>query len=243
MTAPSRDLSQWRKSLCIRRSARARSVRLKVHPGARVELVLPPGFSTEQVPAILDRNEAWVLRQLEKLGIEPGPCVAPQQLQLPAINEFWHIDYIAGDNGRYGCRVKGQGQLQVSGGYHWQQGLKRWLARKGRKHLIPLLERLSEEIALPFTGATVRGQKTRWGSCSSQKHINLNYALLFLPPRLVHYLFVHELCHTRHMNHSVRFWRLVESIEPDYRELDKQLRQAARQLPAWLHASVIAPAG
>ncbi len=65
--------------------------------------------------------------------------------------------------------------------------------------------------------------------------------LLFLPPELVRYVFVHELCHTVHMNHSREFWRFLAVKEPGYMELDKQLRTAWRLVPAWLGDGTTAP--
>jgi predicted metal-dependent hydrolase len=62
----------------------------------------------------------------------------------------------------------------------------------------------------------------------------LNCSLLFLRDEVVRYLFVHELAHTRHMNHSASFWRLVERIEPDYRRLDRALLASWRTVPGWV---------
>lgn len=241
MNEAHRHPPHWRERLVLRRSARARYVRLKLHPGGKLELVVPHGFDERHLPAILDRHEAWVLRHLPRLegqaALQPVP--APRRIALAALGEQWCVSYLGDDGGRHGCRASGEGQLRVSGGLHWQQGLRRWLARRGREQLVPWLGQVSEEIGLPFSGATVRGQRTRWGSCSSRRHINLNFGLLFLPPHLVRYLFVHELCHTRHMNHSADYWRLVATVEPDYRSLERALRQAGKTLPAWLHADEI----
>lgn len=222
--------------LSVRCSARARHVRLRVLPGGRAELVVPRGFDEREVAAILQRHEPWLLRNLEALGHDVH---APQSIFLHAIDEQWTIDYLQDDGGRYGCRAVAPGELRVSGGTGWQRALKRWLARKGRQHLLPWLAQVSEEVGLPYSGASIRGQRTRWGSCSSRRRINLNYALLFLPPEWVRYLFVHELCHTRYLNHSADYWRLVAQLEPNYRELDRRLRRAGSRLPQWLHADVV----
>jgi predicted metal-dependent hydrolase len=71
----------------------------------------------------------------------------------------------------------------------------------------------------------IRKQTTRWGSCSSKKNLNFNYKLLFLPIELVDYIVVHELCHLIEMNHSKKFWKLVENIIPDYKDRRKKLKQ------------------
>ena len=234
----------WRQHVRLRRSSRARYARLKIHSSGQIELVLPSGMDERAVPGILEQHDGWVQRTLERLGRAqlPSRVEAPNHVQFPALGEHWQIQYLDDDGGRYGCRPQNDGLLRVSGGMSWQPAMIRWLARKGRQHLVPWLHQVSDEIGLPYRDATVRGQRSRWGSCSSRQQINLNYALLFLPPRLVRYLFIHELCHTRHMNHSARYWRLVERFEPDYRDLDKALRHGNRYVPDWLHAEEFHPA-
>lgn len=76
-----------------------------------------------------------------------------------------------------------------------------------------------------FNKIYIRNQKTRWGSCSSNKNISINYKVLFLSNELLDYIIVHELCHLKEMNHSKNFWKLVESVIPNYLELKKQLRK------------------
>jgi len=242
---PSPQSLNWRQALTVRRSARARYVRLKIHPAGQVELVVPQRFDERRLPAILDEHESWVLRTLARLGTQvraPQAVSPPAHIHLRAIDDPWQVEYLADDDGGYGCREQQGGLLRVSGGGAWQPALKRWLARKGRQHLVPWLEQVSEELELPFCGVSVRGQRSRWGSCSAKRNINLNYALLFLPPQCVRYLFVHELCHTVHLNHSPRYWQLVASKEPQYRRLERELRQAAALVPPWLHARDISPA-
>ena len=108
-----------------------------------------------------------------------------------------------------------------------------WLKGVGKRRLIPQMRSLSEHIQLPVNRITIRHQKTRWGSCSSKRNINLNANLLFLTPALVRYVMIHELCHTVQMNHSRAFWILVEQFEPNYRLLDKAVNQTQDLIPAW----------
>lgn len=224
----------WQQEVALRISPRARHVRLHIDRRGQVELVLPRGFDTREVAAILDRHRHWVERTLTRMAPHLSQTLRPPELiHLPAIGQTWQVEYRP--QGRNAYREAAPGQLSVRQGEEWPVILRRWLSVQGKRHLIPWLAAVSEEIGLPFHQVAIRGQKTRWGSCSAKGNINLNYALLMLPPEQVRYLFIHELCHTVHLNHSPAYWRLVERHSPDYRTHDRALRGAMMRLPAWLH--------
>lgn len=75
-----------------------------------------------------------------------------------------------------------------------------------------------------FNGVYIKNQKTRWGSCSKNKNLNINYKVIFLPKKQRDYIIVHEMCHLKEFNHSRKFWSLVEKILPDYLEIKNELR-------------------
>ena len=112
--------------------------------------------------------------------------------------------------------------------------LRSWLKRAAQERLAPRLLQLAGELNYPVARVSIRCQRTRWGSCSTRGTVSLNCSLLFLKFEVVRYLFVHELAHTKHMNHSAHFWRLVEKIEPDYRRLDRELLAGWRTVPGWV---------
>ena len=91
------------------------------------------------------------------------------------------------------------------------------------------------EYLLPYTGGrytriTIRAQRTRWGSCTSEGALSFNWRLILAPPRVLDYVVVHELCHLTHMNHSKDFWNAVARVMPDYREQEKWLKENGRRL-------------
>ena len=225
----------------IRRSQRAKYLRINITSLGKVEVVVPRRVSPQQVQEFIRQKQSWIDQTRQQIRYQRGgelDCLMPKRIYLPAVDRSWQVCYQAGPNKRlYQLSAEDghTGQLQVS---YTRQGdiaeqLSHWLAGTAKHILVPWLSAVSEETGLNFNRVTVRRQKTRWGSCSSLKNINLNRCLLFLQPELVRYLMVHELCHTRHMNHSHRFWSLVEKYVPDYRHCEKMINNATFQIPGW----------
>ena len=97
--------------------------------------------------------------------------------------------------------------------------------RAEAKRVLP--SRLAELAALhgfSYNRVTVKNNISNWGSCSSKGNINLNLRLVKLPPELRDYIILHELCHLRQMNHGPEFHRLLESVCPGHRELQRRMR-------------------
>lgn len=99
------------------------------------------------------------------------------------------------------------------------------LKRRAAKILISRLQFFNQIYNFKYKSVSVRDQKTRWGSCSRQGALNFNYRLALLPENLLDYVAVHELCHLKEMNHSIRFWDLVAITIPDYKEKRKELEK------------------
>jgi predicted metal-dependent hydrolase len=95
---------------------------------------------------------------------------------------------------------------------------------------------LAEERGFVVEGFSVRSQRGRWGSCSRRGAISLNMKLLFLPEDLSDHVLLHELCHTRHMDHSPAFWALMREHDRDSESKNRLLRVASKHVPAWLDA-------
>lgn len=85
-------------------------------------------------------------------------------------------------------------------------------------------------MGVTYGRITIREQKTRWGSCSTAGNLNFNWKLVLMPQKVLDYVVVHELAHRIEMNHSARFWKIVEKELPDYMERRQLLRQYEKQL-------------
>lgn len=108
--------------------------------------------------------------------------------------------------------------------------LHKLYTRIAKESLIPRVQTLSEQTGLMITAVKINSAKTRWGSCSAAKSVNLSHRLIAADPRLIDYVIIHELCHTVHMDHSHDFYRLVENFLPDYKEREKGLKEVSRML-------------
>lgn len=100
----------------------------------------------------------------------------------------------------------------------------RELADKALKYIPERVEYFAGQIGVSYGSITIRNQKTRWGSCSSKGNLNFNCLLMLMPPEVIDYVVVHELCHRKEMNHSKAFWSEVEKVLPDYKDQIKWLK-------------------
>ncbi|MBD1843782.1 M48 family metallopeptidase [Cyanobacteria bacterium FACHB-63] len=234
------ELPQYR----VRESIKAKHVSLKMTVQGGLEVIIPRGFDQSRIPEILHTKQSWIERTIERLEEQrqqlsiDASATLPEQLLLRAIDQTWTIEYQPTGFSRATLTEKGKSRLILRGNTHNEELcrslLQQWLTHKAYQRLVPWLWSVSQELNLPFHKASIRGQKTLWASCSQQCNISLNFKLLFLPPELVRYVFVHELCHTVHLNHSTQFWRLVQEKDPNYKAIDKELRQSSHYVPAWL---------
>ncbi len=95
---------------------------------------------------------------------------------------------------------------------------------KARKFIKSRIEYLNQCYGFEYKRISIRDTRTRWGSCSAKGNLNFSYKLLFLPKELADYVIVHELCHLKEMNHSKKFWDLVERMAPDHKQIRKKIR-------------------
>lgn len=228
----------------IRRSAKARNIRLKVTPQDGLSVVIPSDYDEAKLPAILKRKRDWIGDALARAQetrrfLEPRPVThLPERLELRALRQHWLIEYRESSK-RPGLSVRAVDGVLVFSGREFQRKsviskLKRWLQVRVKQELAPLASEIAAQKGLKLNRILTKNQRTRWASCSTRRNLSLNTKLLFLSPELVRYVLVHELCHTVHMNHSREFWRLVEAHEPRFRPLDRQLRDAWKTVPQWL---------
>ncbi len=224
----------------IRESSRSKRINLRISPQGTLEVVVPVGFDRTKIPEIVESHQAWIEKHRDRIKAQPQkqfPEALPTSLEFLANTEAWTIEYSPANV--QNIRIKQLPKTvtlcgNVENKALCRNALRLWLKRRAGVFLEPWLRALSEDCNLPFNKFSVRGQRTLWGSCSSDKNISLNYKLLFLPPQVVRYVLIHELCHTIHMNHSKDFWQLVKKNDPLYKQWDRDLKNVSQYIPQWL---------
>ena len=225
----------WR----VRPSERARRLAIRVLPGGIVEIVVPRGTRPQAVQQFVTRHRGWIDRKVVQYQPdlpEPGDGL-PERIVYAASGQDFDVRYVEGPGAPRLQHSEG-GILTVTGTCERRvlvrHALQRFTMRMAHAVLLPWLQRVSSESGLDFERLQIRRQRTRWGSCSRNGTISLNACLLFQRPAVVNYLLIHELVHTRHMNHSRRFWAMVHRLESDWQALDSALSQGWRSVPAWV---------
>lgn len=229
-------------SYTIRPSPRAKYLRMQLHPSKGLLVTQPAHISTHQLHQWVSSQQQWIMDTLHKLALNAPPATTapllPERLALLATGESLPVIYTPTARKRIALHYVEHTSLTLSGAISdpadCQQALRHWLRGYAQVQLSQWLQQVSIETGLIYVSCRVKGQQTRWGSCSSRGTINLNEKLMLLPPEWVRYTLIHELCHTIEMNHSKRFWALVATFIPDYRQIHAEMKGAMGRLPEWV---------
>jgi len=224
----------------VRISPRARRMSVRVYPAGRVEVVVPRSTAAWKVQQFVSRHREWIDERVRESTAHPATVHPPREILLAAIERQVLIECTPSIS-KSGLRILDDHRIQLRAQTDvpasWARVINRWLVRVAELELSRRLQHLAQIYGFKYERLQIRRQRTRWGSCSSRGTISLNVCALFLRPEVLRYLLIHELCHTQHMNHSMRFWKLVASCEPNYRELDRELTAAWRHVPPWVFVS------
>jgi predicted metal-dependent hydrolase len=177
-----------------------RARRLRVTVGSGVEAVVPRGVSDRQLDSFLDDVRPWIERQLRK---------RTTRLDLDVPGVVW---------------IGLQPRLAPAG------DVERWYREEARRHIAAAVSRESRRLALRPGRIGIRDPRTRWGSCSARGNLSFSWRLVIAPAEVLEYVVVHELCHLRELNHSKRFYRLLDEARPGWREQSAWLRAFGHEL-------------
>ena len=225
----------------VKSNARRLKLSIRHH---QIFLTTPPHVSEQKIQAFLKESEQWLHQTWHKV-CATFSVVTPLKgeiIRLPLLNQSFEI-VISDKNNPSDANQLIVNKLMVShlnsqlvvAAEHSGELLKQWLRDQAAIFLPKRLSELAAQHGFNYLSCQVRHAKTRWGSCSAKGSINLNAALILMPVHLLDYVILHELCHTRQLNHSALFWKEMYLVDNNFMQHRHELQQF--KLPSWWHVS------
>jgi predicted metal-dependent hydrolase len=201
----------------LRRHRQARRYTLRIHAATRdVILTMPPRGSLKEARTFAQKHGGWIAARLGRL---PEAAPFADGVVVPLRGVPHRIAYRRGTRGTVWIEVAPSSErlLCVAGqGPHIGRRIGDFLRREAKRDLEAVSLRYASQLGLIVRRVTVRDQSSRWGSCSTTGMLSFSWRLILAPSTILHYLAAHEVAHLLEMNHSAKFWRLVERLCPDH---------------------------
>jgi predicted metal-dependent hydrolase len=221
-------------NVLFRHSSRARHLNISVKPFIGVRVSVPVGMSYLSAERLVNDKKAWLFHHLIRMkefedqqtlfDENSGYCTKHHQLILRK-----------GDSKKISVRISKEkinvvyptelnsNSKEVQNAI--RKGIERALKIEAKQYLPAKTDVLAAKFGFKYNKLTLKNIKSRWGSCSRKNNINLSIHLMRLPEHLIEYVILHELVHIVHLNHSAKFWKLLEDITGCAKKLDKELRK------------------
>jgi predicted metal-dependent hydrolase len=199
----------------LRRHRQARRYTLRIHSTTReVVLTMPSRGSLRQARAFAQKHGGWIAARLERLP-QAVPFVDGAVLPLRGVDH--RIVHKQSARGTVWTEIDGTNMraLCVAGAQpHVPRRIRDYIKREAKRDLEAASRLAAEQLGVKPKRVSIRDQSSRWGSCSTTGVLSYSWRLIFAPPFVLDYLAAHEIAHLVEMNHSAKFWRLVERICP-----------------------------
>lgn len=205
--------------ITVKRSQR-KSITIKIDENGNVIILCPKNFSNNNVSRILEAKKQWIIKtQQNLLGTKKvykdyylykKIFILGQSLEIKKEEKFLII---------------GNNQLKIIRN-DIKTTLKNWLISKS-EYIVKRIESLAKIYQFSYKTITIISAKKKWGGCDNNHNIRLNFKMLCLAKEYIDYICIHELSHTKHLNHSKNFYREIQKILPNYKNLQKGIKSWA----------------
>ncbi len=213
----------------IERSKR-RTISLIVNENAELVVRAPMKVSLDYINAIVLEKAKWILKKKEEQKqryVEPKKYTDETKL----LYFGKEIDLVIIENANFAVKYEDD-KFKISSDClnHAKEYFELWYKKQASSYLKMRLHSIAKEHNFVVNNVRISTADRRWGSCSSKSNINLSYKLIMAPVSVIDYVIIHELAHTREMNHSSNFWAIVASIMPDYKKERMWLKDNGKKL-------------
>ncbi|HEY7500360.1 MAG TPA: SprT family zinc-dependent metalloprotease [Vicinamibacterales bacterium] len=210
------------------RVRRARRYILRIRPDGTLRVTVPRGGSRREAEQFVRKHQRWIRRERDRVQVERAPREWTHGSEILLRGVPVRIAVAGADDGltvSYGER-----RVAVAAIDEIRPAIETDLKALAEDEIIARLRRLGSEHNVEPGAISIRNQRSRWGSCARNGNIALNFRLVQMPPAVRDYVLLHELMHIKQQNHSRRFWRLVETVCPAFRDAERWLRTTGKTL-------------
>ena len=204
----------------LKHSKKAKYLRLQIKNRGELEVVLPRGFQITDAEKFIYKKSDWIKKHLHQNGKSQNKfSLLGCQIKVTQNYDLFIKNHKIKFS-KYDLIITSPTGSKVSA----EEMFEKWLRKFANKSLVERVYKIANNLGFEIGKITIRGQKTRWGSCSTSGNLSFNYNLLRFRKEVIDYVIIHELCHLREMNHSKKFWKLVENFCPGYKILRRELK-------------------
>ena len=212
----------------LKRSQRARHVRLEIWPESGLVVIVPRRCRLDDIPLLLQQKKGWILRKLSQRQDRSRHAQTDSNTVLYLGRQF---TVVVREDGAEGVTIAENCiTVRLHNGNAPGVALERWYRHEAERLIGQRMPEFSRALGVACRQFRVRAARTRWGSCSRNGNLNFNWKLIMAPEPVIDYVIIHELAHLREMNHSRRFWDLVQQHCPASRAHKNWLREHQAEL-------------
>ena len=191
--------------------------RIAVDEDLRVRVTLPLDFSQEEIDDLIERKEQWIQKQLAFFRDRRDARIKLSHDEILYLGEIYTFQRLPGLRSR--VAIKDEEKIIFSGRNLLADGvLGIWYRQEAKRVIMERLEYFAKTYKFNYNKVFIRNQKTLWGSCSSKRNLSFNWRLIQTPLDIIDYIVVHELVHTKILQHTKAYWERVASLYPQYRQ-------------------------
>jgi predicted metal-dependent hydrolase len=208
----------------IKRHAAARRYTLRVRETSRdVVLTMPPRGSLKQAKSFAEKNAEWISARLKRL---PGPVPFADGAIIPLRGVPHRIAHRPGARGTVWIESAGGEKLLCVAGRseHVARRVRDFLKQEAKRDLVAASKKYADMLGVSIRSISIRDTASRWGSCSYEGALSYSWRLVIAPAFVLDYLAAHELAHRLELNHSKRYWKIVDGIFPERERAEAWLR-------------------
>ena len=196
---------------------------IKITFDRQIIVSVPLRYSKSDINALIDKKRNWIEKTIkklettkEKINLQPNQILLFGKTYSKMLNPALKNKVIVNFNNE---------TIDTDLNLNNKKIQEEWYKIIAKEYFPRRVNELAQKHDFTFNRITVRGQKTRWGSCSAKKNLSFNWKLMKAPHSVIDYIIIHELSHTKHLNHGKSYWRKVLNVMPDYQKSEEWLKK------------------